>query len=147
MRAPKRQAGCRHATAPRPAPGSFATSGGASEPRLAPRSRGEGGYATVWALAWLAVCLVLGWIAVAASAVVAEQHHVDGAADLAALAGAAGVQSSGEGCDEAASTAAANSVRLIACRTTGGDVQVTVSARVAVPFPLTLRSVARAGPG
>ncbi len=109
-------------------------------------ARGQTGYATIWALAWLAACLTLGWVGVAAAAVVTAQHHLDGAADLAAVAAAAELQRSGNGCPTAASTAAANGVRLANCAVSGSDVQVVVATAVTVPFRLTLKAVARAGP-
>lgn len=106
------------------------------------------GSATVWALAWMGVCLTLGWISLVAAAVVAAQHHLDGSADLSALAGAEDAERGHDGCAAARRTASDNAVRLVGCSVSGGDVVVTVEARVALPFGLggALRSAARAGP-
>lgn len=111
-----------------------------------PETRGDDGYATIWALSWLAACLVLGSIALAAAAIVAQQHSTDGAADLAAVAAATAVQQGADGCVQASITAAANGAHVVSCALDGLDVQVTVAVDLEAPIPLTLHSVARAGP-
>ena len=110
--------------------------------------RSESGIATVWGLSWVLVCLSLGWTCLLASAVVASQHHLDAAADLASLAGAARSQLDGDGCVAAQQVADGNGVLLLACDIEGGDVVVTVNDTIALPFGLDgqLLSTARAGP-
>jgi secretion/DNA translocation related TadE-like protein len=111
-------------------------------------ARSERGFATVWALSWMAVCLTLGEVSLLAAAAVAAQHHLDGSADLAALAAAARLQSGGDPCSAAGATANDNAVELIACRHTGPDVEVTMATTLRLPagIAVRLRSVARAGP-
>ncbi len=111
--------------------------------------RSECGYATVWALGWMAVCLTLAEVSLQVAAAVAAQHHLDGSADLAALAAAARYQRGGDACAAAQATAADNTVDLVACSTTGPDVEVRVESRLRLPvgISMTLQSAARAGPG
>lgn len=108
----------------------------------------ESGFATVWGLSWILVCLSIGWTCLVASAVVARQHHLDAAADLASLAGAARLQVGLDGCPAARQTADGNDVRLTQCRVDGDDVVVTVADSVVLPFGLAGRlvSTSRAGP-
>lgn len=110
--------------------------------------RSERGVATVWGLGWVLVCLSVGWISLLASGVVASQHHLDAAADLASLAAAARSQVGGDGCAAAREVAAGNGVQVVACADEGGDVIVTTKDTVALPFGLDGRlfSTARAGP-
>lgn len=112
------------------------------------RRRSDSGVATVWGLGWLVVCLSVGWICLLASAVVASQHHLDAAADLASLGGAARLQAGGDGCAAALHAADSNGVRMTACRRDGDDIVVTVEGMMALPFGLDGRlvSTARAGP-
>lgn len=112
------------------------------------RRRSDSGVATVWGLGWLVVCLSIGWVCLLASAVVAAQHHLDAAADLASLGGAASLQTGADGCSAAQRAAGSNGVRLTACRIDGDDIVVTVEDKVALPFGLDGRlvSTARAGP-
>ena len=108
----------------------------------------ESGIATIWSLAWLAVCLVVGWVAIALAAAVAAQHHVDASADLTAVSAAASLQQGHDPCAEARRVATANEVRLSRCQVAGEDVVVTVSDRVHLAFGLhpTIIGRARAGP-
>jgi secretion/DNA translocation related TadE-like protein len=112
------------------------------------RPGGDDGIATVWGLAWLVVLLSLGWLAVMSAGVAAAQHHLDGAADLAALSGAARLQRGGDACAVARQIAAANTADLTDCRIEGNDLVVTVRGSVQLPFGLdgTMRAQARAGP-
>jgi secretion/DNA translocation related TadE-like protein len=85
------------------------------------------------AVSILVVAMVGVVVAVtAALAVVAALVHVhrvaQSGADLAALAGAAGVARGSDGCREAARIATANAVRLTACVLEGRVVRVTVEA-------------------
>jgi secretion/DNA translocation related TadE-like protein len=112
------------------------------------RRRPEGGYATIWALGWIGACATLGWISLLAAVVVAAQHHLDGSADLASLAGAAQLQSGRNACAAARLTAVDNGVSVRDCSVDGADVVVVVETTVPLPFGIggALTSVARAGP-
>jgi secretion/DNA translocation related TadE-like protein len=77
------------------------------------------------------------------------QHHVDGAAELAALAAAeAGRTPQGGVCDAASDSAQRNGAALVSCRVDGADVVVTVTGQIDLPWGIdgTLTSTARAGP-
>ncbi len=111
--------------------------------------RSDSGFATVWALAWIGVCLTLGWIGLLSAGVAAAQHHLDGSADLVSLAGATELGTGGDGCSVAAQIATDNGVRVAACAVQGNDLVGSVQDTVVLPFGLdgTLTSAARAGPG
>ena len=112
------------------------------------RRRTDDGVATVWAAAWIFVCVMVGWLSMLAAAVVAAQHHLDGAADLSSLSAAARLQRGGDACAAAARIAEANSVTLSRCAREGADVVVTVTDAIRLPFSVdgSLTSTARAGP-
>jgi secretion/DNA translocation related TadE-like protein len=112
------------------------------------RAQGEGGLATVWAIAWIFVCLTIGWVGVVAAAVVAAQHRLDAAADLSVLAAAAELQRGRDACGAAADIARENGVDIAGCRVDHDDVIVTVARTVSLPFGVdgALTSTARAGP-
>jgi len=112
------------------------------------RRSGEAGSATVWALAWMGLAGVVGWIGVLIAVVVAAQHHLDGSADLASLAGASALQSGRDACAAARKTATDNGVELRTCSVRSSDVLVTVKDGVSLPFGASgsLESAARAGP-
>jgi secretion/DNA translocation related TadE-like protein len=84
----------------------------------------------------------------AVGAVVADQRRVASAADLAALAGAAAVQSGRDGCASAGAVARRNAARLASCAVTGSVVTVrtTRETRPLLGRRLMVRSAARAGP-
>jgi secretion/DNA translocation related TadE-like protein len=96
----------------------------------------------------MGLCIAVGWIGLLAAAVVASQHRVDGFADLASLAGASALQTGGDPCAAARTTAEVNDLRLLACSVRYPDVLVSVEGTARLPFglPGTLRSSARAGP-
>lgn len=96
----------------------------------------------------MAVCAAVAYIALLAAFVVAAKHATDGAADLAALSGAAGVQDGSDGCVIAELIAVRDGVSLDTCRRIGEDVVVTVRREVRLPLGLTsvVRASARAGP-
>lgn len=108
----------------------------------------EEGVATVWAIAWIFVCLTIGWVGVVVAAVVAAQHHLDAAADLSVLSAAAELQRGRDACAAAFDIARDNGVGITGCRVDGDDVVVTVARTVSLPFGVhgRLRSTARAGP-
>lgn len=110
-------------------------------------TRREGGFATVWGVAWIVVTLFVGWICLLVAFAVAQQHHVDGAADLVALSAAARVQDGGDGCDAARQRAVDNSVTLVGCELRGQDVVVEVSTTLRLPFGINGRLVSRAKAG
>jgi secretion/DNA translocation related TadE-like protein len=111
-------------------------------------ARNDDGMATVWGLAWVAVCLSVGWLTVLATVVAAAQHSVDGAADLAALSAAGRLQRGGDACVTARRIAADNAVALTGCEIRQSDVVVTVQGTVSLPLGLDgkLTAKARAGP-
>jgi secretion/DNA translocation related TadE-like protein len=113
-----------------------------------PSQRSEQGLATVWGLAWLAVCLTVGWLSVVAAGIASTQHHLDAAADLAALSAAARLQRGGDACAVADQIAGDNAAEVSGCTIDGGDVVVTVHGVVPLPFGLdgAMTAEARAGP-
>jgi secretion/DNA translocation related TadE-like protein len=112
-----------------------------------PRPREEG-VATVWAIAWIFVCLTIGWVGVVVAAVIAAQHRLDAAADLSVLSAAAELQRGRDACGAAADIARDNAAGIAHCRVDGDDVVVTVARTVSLPFGVRgrLTSTARAGP-
>jgi secretion/DNA translocation related TadE-like protein len=107
------------------------------------------GYATVWAVGWMLVLGVVAWAAVLVTVAVARQHRVDGAADVAALAGAQALQHGEDGCGEAGRVAEANGVSLSDCRIDDEDVLVQVWDSVELAGPalhVRIQGRARAGP-
>ena len=113
------------------------------------RAVAEDGYATVWAVGWMVVVALVTWAALLVAAGVGRQHHLDGAADLAAISAAQAVQRGEDACREAARVAAANHVQVARCEVVDADVVVQVVDELDLPLDLTLRIVgrARAGPG
>jgi secretion/DNA translocation related TadE-like protein len=108
----------------------------------------ERGVATVLAVGWVVVLLTAGWLAALAVAIAAAQHHLDGAADLAAFSAAASAQTGADPCATAARIARRNGVSVSECRREGPDVVVTVVGEVGLPLDVdgALASTARAGP-
>jgi secretion/DNA translocation related TadE-like protein len=108
----------------------------------------EQGIATVLAVAWIVVLMTAGWLAMLAAAIAAAQHHLDGAADLAALSAAQSAQSGRDGCAVAARIAQSNDVTVRQCRHDGTDIVVTVVDSVDLPLDVdgTITATARAGP-
>ncbi len=110
--------------------------------------RGARGAATVVAIAFLGVLLLVGMALAVVAAMVVAHRTAQGAADLAALAGAQEAVVGGDGCARAAVVAEANGARLVACRVSGAEVRV----RVEVDGPRVLgraddfAAEARAGP-
>lgn len=113
------------------------------------RSEPERGAATLFAVACLAVLLLVGSALGVVAAMVRAHRMAQTAADLSALAGAVAHQRGGSACGEAARVAVANGAHLAACRTDAVAVQVTVV--VTGPRWLgqtgDLEGTARAGPG
>jgi secretion/DNA translocation related TadE-like protein len=112
------------------------------------RPHDEGGYATVWAVGWIAVLLLVSWVTLVLAVAVAHQHRLDGAADLAALSAADALQRGQDACAAANQVARANEASMTDCAINGGDVTVHVSSRLALPAGLaaSIEAAARAGP-
>lgn len=88
--------------------------------------REEVGGASLFAVSMVAVLLLLGAALGVVAAMVAAHRTAQGAADLAALAGATALQQGADGCVRAATVAEANGASVTACRTDGSDVWVDV---------------------
>ncbi|WP_028638701.1 Rv3654c family TadE-like protein [Nocardioides sp. URHA0032] len=110
--------------------------------------RGERGSATLFAVACLAVLILLGAALGVVTAMVRAHRAAQSAADLAALAVADAVGTGRDPCSAGAVVAAANDARLVACDLVGRDATVTVT--VGGPHWLgqvaDLSADARAGP-
>jgi secretion/DNA translocation related TadE-like protein len=113
------------------------------------RRKGSAGVATVLAVGWMVVLLMVGGVGLVLGYAASRQHHVDAAADLVALSAAAGLQRGADPCAVAGSVARANRVVLHGCRVARQDVIVSVRAQVRLPFGLHpwISAQARAGPG
>jgi secretion/DNA translocation related TadE-like protein len=113
------------------------------------RRRDERGSASLFAIACLAVLLLLGAALGVVAAMVRAHRSAQSAADLAALAAASAVGSGRDPCATATGTASANDARLTSCTVLGRE--VTVRVRVDGPHWLgqtaDLSAEARAGPG
>ncbi|MCX6396315.1 MAG: flp pilus-assembly TadE/G-like family protein [Propionibacteriales bacterium] len=114
---------------------------------MRPARRGEGGVAVVLSLILIAVLMSFAVIAGGAVALVVDHRKAQAAADLAALAGAGGLQSGLDGCTAAGRIAEANGSVLQECVVRGPEVVVTVVVRAsALLGGRSLRARARAGP-
>jgi secretion/DNA translocation related TadE-like protein len=111
--------------------------------------RDDRGSATVPAVAFLGVLLLLGAALGAVAGLVVAHRSAQSAADLAALAAASAVADGDDGCAAAGSVADANGGELTRCALTGREARVVV--RVVGPHWLGLdadpEAEARAGPG
>ena len=113
-----------------------------------PRPRDSAGVATVWAVGWMLVLVMVGGVGLVLGFAASRQHQVDAAADLAALSAAASLQRGADPCSAAARVATANHVVLHSCRVAQEDVVIAVRARVMLPFGphRWVSAQARAGP-
>jgi len=99
-----------------------------SRPRRGCRGgRGQRGAASLFAVACLAVLMVVGAALGVVAAMVHAHRVAQSAADLAALAGASAVAEGGDACGAAGRIAAANGAGLEGCLVSGLDVAVTVT--------------------
>lgn len=109
----------------------------------------ERGGATVFAVACLAVLLLIGAALGVVAAMVRAHRSAQSAADLGALAAASAIADGRDPCGSAAEVARANGAELLSCETRGQDAWITVE--VAGPRWLgqtaDLTAQARAGPG
>ena len=112
---------------------------------MTPPATGERGSATVVMVALVAAVLVLVGGLLTAAAVRGGVIRAQGAADAAALSGAAAVVGlvPGAPCARAAEVVAASRAVLAACETAGGLVRVSVTVRSG---PVTVGADAVAGP-
>jgi secretion/DNA translocation related TadE-like protein len=107
------------------------------------------GIASMLAVGWIAVLSTAGFIALLAASAAAAQHHLEGAADLAALSAAQLAQRGAtDGCEDAVRVAHDNGVTVRDCRRDGADIVVTVVDEIGLPWGLdgSLTATARAGP-
>lgn len=113
--------------------------------RPAGRRGGERGSATLFAVAVVALLMMVGAALGVVAAMVHAHRVAQSAADLAALAAAA---ATGDPCGAATRIAEANGAGLDACQVEGPDVRVTVTVRGPhwLGQPHDLSAAARAGP-
>ncbi|RNL81270.1 Rv3654c family TadE-like protein [Marmoricola solisilvae] len=110
-------------------------------------SRREDGAAVVMALGLAALIVFVAVIGGGVVAVIATHRQVQGAADLAALAGASAAQEGGSPCLAAERIGRRNGVSVRLCEASDGDVTVVVERRLPGAFgSKALRARARAGP-
>ena len=86
---------------------------------MSPRPRGERGAATVLAVSFLGVLVLVGAALGVVAAMVVAHRAAESAADLAALAGAGALADGGDPCAAAAAVATGNGARLDSCTTAG----------------------------
>jgi secretion/DNA translocation related TadE-like protein len=118
-----------------------------------PRDDGSG---TVWVLGLAGMILAAGIVALGWAGAVGARHRAEGAADLAALAGAGrALEGTSAACGEAGRVAARNGARLRDCGVDGLVVDVVVevalgdagaSGSLSGLLPRTASARARAGP-
>lgn len=94
------------------------------------RTTGERGAGTVLVSMVILLVVTLTLASVAAGLARARVAQVQGAADLAALAGAAAQWAGRDACDAAAASAGTNGVHLAGCSVAGDEVEFVVSATV-----------------
>jgi secretion/DNA translocation related TadE-like protein len=110
-------------------------------------TRSETGLASILAVAMTGLLLCLTVAVMCGVAVVGAHRQAESAADLAALAGAGGVQRGADPCGRAAAVALRNHARLQRCEVQGWDVSVVVVADARLPIGrVQLPARARAGP-
>lgn len=112
------------------------------------RRSDERGSASLIVVALTGVVMMLGLAGAYLAAAASAHRAAQGAADLAALAGAGAIQRADDGCAAAARIAADNEARILSCRQVGQDLLVEV--RVESPtwwgHSFTIEGRARAGP-
>lgn len=115
--------------------------------------RDERGSGTLLVVGVMAVVGVVAMVVVVAAAYLVAGHRARGAADLAALSGAAAYAEGRPPCPAAGRLARANGARLTGCDQVGDEVDYVVSVSVAVDaglrvpgLPRSLDGRAHAGP-
>lgn len=118
-----------------------------------PPSRRERGSASVMMLGVMAVVMMLSFAAMVIAGYLVGAHRARGAADLAALSGAAAYQRGDDACGEVKRTARRNGAVVVGCEQVGDLVDFVVSVEVRVDvrtgfsgLPRTVRAQAHAGP-
>lgn len=114
------------------------------------RGRGERGSAMLWSALVVGLMAFLGALLLALGALTARGHAVQGAADLAALAGAKAQLIGQDACGDARKSAALNQAVVVACTVAGDEVEVVVTVDTQVelgvgPWRTTLQGHANAG--
>jgi secretion/DNA translocation related TadE-like protein len=108
----------------------------------------ERGAATVLAVSFLGLLLMVGGALTVVVAMVVAHRTAQSAADLAALAGAGAIADDADPCAAAGGLAADNGARLVSCSVSAREVTVEVTVAgprwLGQPHDLTAR--ARAGP-
>jgi secretion/DNA translocation related TadE-like protein len=101
----------------------------------------------------MGVVMMFGIAAIVVAGYLAAHHRARGAADLAALSGAAAYQQGHDPCRQARRTAHANGAAVQKCDQVGDQIDFVVTVRVAVPvrlrvpgLPRTATAEADAGP-
>lgn len=114
----------------------------------APDARTERGASSVFAIACLALLLLLGAALGVVAAMVTAHRTAQAAADLAAVAAASALAHGGDACARGAEIAAANGASLRSCVVRDRDVRVAVVVRGPRWLGQTgdLTAEARAGP-
>jgi len=112
-------------------------------------SRSQRGAASLLVVALLSVLLIVGAALGVVAAMVSAHRIAQSAADLSALAGAAGLQDGEDACAAASRIAGANDARLSSCVVQGEEVvvEVTVTGPRWLGQDADLSARARAGPG
>lgn len=112
-------------------------------------SRDQRGSATLLTVALLGLLLLVGAALGVVAAMVWSHRVAQSSADLAALAGATGLQQGADACSAAAGIADANGARLVSCSADGEEVlvEVTVTGPRWLGQQGDLSARARAGPG
>ena len=110
--------------------------------------RKERGSAAVLGSVFIGVLAVVALLVGAVGGVVVDQRRVASAADLAALAGAAALQSGGHACGTARSVARRNGASVTRCRVRGAVITIVASRTPRSVLGRTVRmsAEARAGP-
>jgi len=112
-------------------------------------SRDQRGSATLLAVSFVGVLLLVGAALGVVAAMVWAHRSAQAAADLAALAGATGLRHGADACERASQIAGANAADLTACTVRGEElvVEVTVAGPRWLGQQGDLSARARAGPG
>lgn len=120
---------------------------GQRPPCRRPPARADGGSATIYAVAGIALLSVMALTASFLVGALAAKHRAGAAADLAALAAAGAMRAGADACGAAAAIASRNGASLTACSEQSGS--VTVEVRTAAPSLLGMTidaaGIARAG--
>ena len=97
------------------------------------RGREQRGSASVLVAGVMGVVVLLTVVALLVAGYEVAQHRVRGAADLAAVSGAAAYAEGRDACEQAVRSAADNGATVLSCATVGDLLAYVVSVRVASP--------------